>query len=554
MFTANVTSARTAHVGQHRARRAVPGLHVSRGGMRRAFPSIGGLVAAAAVFSAAVWAAPAGYASSLNPDYTVVAATGSGFRPPAFISNARPAPILEKLTLEGSVDVAVSPDGKTAYVLDGKGQLVPVSLPAGTQGTPIAIGGGASLVRVSPTGQLAWVVQYNNFHLTIHSVDLQTGRVSAGFSLHANGVNLDAITDLTFSPDGRFAYVTDLFAGLAKVEVSNKTVLTTVPTEQNLGPDAEVVVLSADGRRAYVSNFNTIAVVDTARMSVLVTIKDGGYLAMSPDGRTLWVLRESNSKNPYLLDTVNLATDTVTPFMKLSSALTESQIRGFAITPDGNSVYISDSPTNSNQLDVHVVDVKARKLAAVVVRDGVGGAGRLAITPDQAPVAAVTTSSVGCTFTFDASASTVRYGRISRYAWTFGDGKTAVTTSPTVAHTYAISGSLTATVVETDSAGTSTQQVSDGHTVLLNGGPSARATVAVEVVGCAAPQSTSSATPPVTTSPVTPDGSSIQIPAGNVAVARSESSAVAPVAWWTAAGFALLILLAGGLTLIARRR
>lgn len=87
---------------------------------------------------------------------------------------------------------------------------------------------------------------------------------------------------------------------------------------------------------------------------------------------------------------------------------------------------------------------------------------RLAVTP---AVAAQPTS-------FDASASTVAVGTITRYAWTFGDGSSATTSTFTTTHTYASPGSYTATVTETDSAGTSTTQTFTGQTMSNNGGPS----------------------------------------------------------------------------------
>jgi len=84
-----------------------------------------------------------------------------------------------------------------------------------------------------------------------------------------------------------------------------------------------------------------------------------------------------------------------------------------------------------------------------------------AITPDQAPVASFTVSSpaAGTASSFDASASTVAYGTITSYAWNFGDGSSAVTTTPTATHTYAVPGEYVVTLTETDSAGTSTAQV-----------------------------------------------------------------------------------------------
>jgi hypothetical protein len=107
-----------------------------------------------------------------------------------------------------------------------------------------------------------------------------------------------------------------------------------------------------------------------------------------------------------------------------------------------------------------------------------------AITPDQAPIASltVTAGTAGTASAFDASASTVAYGTITSYAWSFGDGATATTPTPTTTHTYTASGSYTATLTETDSAGTSTTKVFTGQTISRNGAPSAQTTRTVAVV------------------------------------------------------------------------
>jgi YVTN family beta-propeller protein len=91
----------------------------------------------------------------------------------------------------------------------------------------------------------------------------------------------------------------------------------------------------------------------------------------------------------------------------------------------------------------------------------------LAITPDQAPVAAltITPAPAGQATTFDASASTVEFGTIATFEWDFGDGTTATTTEPTATHTYAIAGSYPVTVTLTSSGGTSTTRVFTGQTI-----------------------------------------------------------------------------------------
>jgi hypothetical protein len=86
---------------------------------------------------------------------------------------------------------------------------------------------------------------------------------------------------------------------------------------------------------------------------------------------------------------------------------------------------------------------------------------------------AVTPAHAGAPTSLDASASTVAFGTISSFAWNFGDGSNATTTTPITTHIYASAGTFTASVTETSSGGTSTTQVFTGQTMTRNGGPSA---------------------------------------------------------------------------------
>ena len=72
--------------------------------------------------------------------------------------------------------------------------------------------------------------------------------------------------------------------------------------------------------------------------------------------------------------------------------------------------------------------------------------------PDgQAPIAALTATNVGATYTFSAAGSTDTDGEIAGYAWDFGDGSTAEGVD--VEHTYTAPGSYTVTLTVVDDAG-----------------------------------------------------------------------------------------------------
>ena len=206
-----------------------------------------------------------------------------------------------------------------------------------------------------------------------------------------------------------------------------------------------------------------------------------------------------------------------------------------AITPDGVTAYIANLGSD-NVLPLTL----ATRTAGSPIPAGNGPIAAV-ITPDQAPVAAlsVTAGRPGTETSFDASASTVRFGTIASYAWSFGDGATLTTTTPTATHVYAAAGTYTATVTETSSGGTSVARVYTGQTMIRSGGPQAAATVDVVVTealagGAPTTSTTSTTTPrrPFGTLPATGGGvgTALILPAvlflalGVFAVARARRS------------------------------
>ena len=73
---------------------------------------------------------------------------------------------------------------------------------------------------------------------------------------------------------------------------------------------------------------------------------------------------------------------------------------------------------------------------------------------NRAPTSAINVASVsGLQVNFDASGSTDPDGSVTSYQWTFGDGSSLITSSPTTAHAYPGSGTYTASVVAVDNLG-----------------------------------------------------------------------------------------------------
>jgi LPXTG-motif cell wall-anchored protein len=439
--------------------------------------------------------APAASAATTPPDYTIVEAATSGSWA---INNATGA---VGPSAGGAAGVAISPNGKTEYLLQGGG-LTPVTLSTGTIGTSIPVGSGADGLAISPDGTLAYVT--NNGPKTVTPVPLPGGPAGTPIA-----VTTPANLGVAFTPDGKFAYVVGDNAAITTssvtpINVATGQALPAIPLANLAGGGIKI---SPDGKTAYVPSINR-SVVDTVDLTTntagpQIQLANGNFpvpvaVTLSPDGKTLYAATYIG------VVAVNLATGAAAAPIPYPGDFFPVDI---AITPDGRTLYISQSHRNQNSStpsEVLPIDVGSGVVGTPIVTDtnpNAGPGGALAITPDQAPVAKLV-AHPGCKkVSFDASGSTVRYGTIVRYAWDFGDGKTAVTTTPKTTHTYTHAGSHKVTVTETDSAGTSTQQVFTGQTLTLNGGPvDGASTRARTGVGCPAattpPKATVTASPP----------------------------------------------------------
>jgi YVTN family beta-propeller protein len=236
------------------------------------------------------------------------------------------------------------------------------------------------------------------------------------------------------------------------------------------------MAMSPDGKTLYVGNACCqVFEISTATDKVIRTITTNGPrvslddVAISPDGKKLYVVNSYLFGPRSSITVIGTATGTVTGHIKLPHYA--GDFPGLFFTPDGKVGYIT-----LNDQSVGVIDTATGTVAATISIRGVPRGP--SVTPDQAPVArlAVAPAPAGHLTRLDASASTVRYGTIARYAWNFGDGTTATTSTPVASHVYAAPGRYTVRLTETSSGGTSTSKVFTGQTMSRNGGPSAVAT------------------------------------------------------------------------------
>jgi len=168
--------------------------------------------------------------------------------------------------------IRISPDGKQAYVANLKGGTASViDTETRKEVAQIAVGKGPAQVGFTPDGRLAFASLSQEDKVAV--IDPATRKVIKKMSVGTIPIQVYA------SPDSRLLFVAN--QGTRKrpgktVSVINLESLDVVKTIET-GPGAHGVVVSADGRYAYVTNIyaNSVSVLDVKDLKIVATVPVG---------------------------------------------------------------------------------------------------------------------------------------------------------------------------------------------------------------------------------------------------------------------------------------
>jgi YVTN family beta-propeller protein len=387
--------------------------------------------------------------------------------------------------------IAITPDGKTAYVANyGSGTVTPITVASNTAGTPITVGSKPASIAITPDGKTAYVS--NSGANTVTPITVASNTAGAPITVGS------APVAVTITPDGKTAFVVNSGANtVTPIAVASNTAGASIAVgEAPIG-----IAISPDGASAYVadSGFNTLTPITLATNTTRapITVGNGPWgIAITPDGASAYVANLGSLQFTGNTSSGSTSVGGIASTARLAQGMTVTGAgipagTTIAAPPGSSSITLSQAATatqtGSSLTASESATVTPVNLATQAPGTAIGAAtsynAEPAITPDQAPVASFTTTAgvAGSASSFNASASTVAYGAIASYAWNFGDGSTATTSSPNTTHVYTTAGTYTATLTETDAAGTSTAQVFTGQTMSRHGGPSAQTIRTVQV-------------------------------------------------------------------------
>ncbi len=389
--------------------------------------------------------------------------------------------------------IAITPDGKFAYVANGGGVAVidtatkrAIEVPDGNK--QVNVGPGSLAIAITPDGRFAYVTHEVGGVAVIDTATNRTIEVPDGNKLIKTG-NAFAIA---ITPDGRFAYVANANGGVSVIDTAtNRTI--EVPEGNKLiqaPSSAQGIAITPDGRFAYVTSTGAfgVFVIDTATNRP-IEVPEGGTLihvgpepraiAISPDGRFVFVGHLKGG-----VSVIDTATNEVIEVPDGNQINAGTGSFGLAVTPDGKFVYVANTASG-----VSVIDTATDRTIEVPDGNRLIAAGAnpvaVAIAPDQPPAASFTASRArpGVPVTLDAAASKDPDSPITAYAWSFGDGQGQTVGSPVASHVFASPGTYRVSLRESDAEGCSTSETFFyvSSSAVCDGNPSAQTTGTVTI-------------------------------------------------------------------------
>jgi len=296
---------------------------------------------------------------------------GSGRRlvPVAAAAAVAVIALVAGLIVPGALRPAAAPAAHLGYVVT-TGAVIPVDLATGVAQPAFTFParGGTQAAAMAPSGHAIYVATYRGYLVTVSTV---TGK--AGLPIRIGG----HATQVVVNPDGSTAYVLEPSRGVAVVDlVTNTASFIKMPSAWSLA-------LTPDGRTLYVLHTtpcctgSTVTPVDTSTLKLLPPVHiqidlASSYIAVAPDGKTAYVVGEESHGYKVVNSRIqsskgSFVTTALVPISAATNtALTPVQLgRGelagpISFSPDGRVAYIGGMPVTAINLDTGTVSWTAR--------------------------------------------------------------------------------------------------------------------------------------------------------------------------------------------------
>jgi YVTN family beta-propeller protein len=278
----------------------------------------------------------------------------------------------------GGLDVAFTPDGSAAYVVNWSyNEVDVVDTATQTITNSIAVGLYPGYIAMAPNGAEAMVTNAGDDSVSVINTSSQA--VVSTISVASDP------DDIVFSPDGSKAYVLSIDSGdgngtLSVIDVATNTVIQSTSVPQN----PQVLTISPNGDFAYVASAlddnddpvdGTVSVINLTTLTVTASIAVGSApssIAATPDGSRLLVANSGDGS----VSVIDTGDNSVLATVELGNVSPET----VAISADGSTAYTANVPNAATNGSVSVIDIASESVSRTITVTGapVG----LAISPD----------------------------------------------------------------------------------------------------------------------------------------------------------------------------
>ncbi len=180
----------------------------------------------------------------------------------------------------GPATIAITPDGKTAYVTDGGNfGVTPIDTATNTADPSISVGGGPAAIVMAPDGKTAYVA-VGHIDGTGDVVPIDTATNITGTPIPVPAVP----SSIAITPNGKTAYVVSSYAdSVTPVNLATSTAGQPI----TVGSDPDTIAITPDSKTAYVLNYlsATVTPIRTRTNTAGPAIPVGGYphvIAITP--------------------------------------------------------------------------------------------------------------------------------------------------------------------------------------------------------------------------------------------------------------------------------
>jgi DNA-binding beta-propeller fold protein YncE len=263
-----------------------------------------------------------------SPRATATATASATVTPTATPASAGPTPL----------PTATPPASDLiAYVAVNDGKLVPIDVTTGVAEAPLTIDAALTSVAISPDGRYAYVADGDV--ATVTPVNLATGTVGAPNQVAANA----GLTALAITPSGATLLAVVNPTGydtgsVVPITLASGTVGSPIP----VGADPVAIAVTPDGGTAYVvsAGDGTITPISLASDTVGAPISvgvDPMAIAITPSGATAYVLGGNGAGT---LTPITLAANPAQDVVGSATSVPGGAPAALAIAPDGGSACV----------------------------------------------------------------------------------------------------------------------------------------------------------------------------------------------------------------------